>query len=195
MCSLVPLQYKVVQGSTGWYKAVQNGTRTVQGGTRQYKIGVEQYIQVHTGTYCDDVQKYRKVHTGTYWNVLILFAQPGYACLLDSLLQFCLGGSAVFETNASTSTLHSTLGLLLALGGGLFSYSGCGRRRCRFFRGVPRRAGQGTVAVAAQVLFLLLRRRRRRWMMMMMTPRQEQAWTRTSWATSWALDDLQRRPS
>ena len=54
---------------------------------------MEQYIPVHTGTNCD---------------VLRCTDQPGYACLMDSLLQFCQAGSAVFETNASSSTFQSS---------------------------------------------------------------------------------------
>ena len=79
----------VVQEGTKRYKTVQE---MVYGGTGRYKNGSEQYLQVHTGT---------------FWDVLIITAQPGYAFLLDSLLQFCPAGSAVFETNVSSSMFQS----------------------------------------------------------------------------------------
>ena len=64
--------------------------------------------------------RYILVRTGvtlrsTYRYVLLcsdLFAEPGFAFLLDSLLQCCPAGSSVFEINASTSTImiYLTLG-------------------------------------------------------------------------------------
>ena len=111
-------RYKTVQER---YKKVQRGTRTEQEGTRLYKICLERYILVHTGT---------------YWYKLRCSDQPGYACLLDSLLQFFPAGSAVFETNASTSTFQSSLDTSAPLGApgsgrlcaGAFA---CARRRMR----------------------------------------------------------------
>jgi hypothetical protein len=57
-----------------WYKAVQSGTKAVQleGGTKRYQNGSEQYRQVHTGTYWLDVKQCVLVHTGTCHDCFVL---------------------------------------------------------------------------------------------------------------------------
>ena len=79
----VPVCAALVQGSTRRYKEVPSGTKEVQGSTDRYVL------------LCSD-----------------LFAEPGFAFLLDSLLQCCPAGSSVFKINASTSTImiYLTLG-------------------------------------------------------------------------------------
>ncbi len=81
MYHLVPRQYTVIQGGTRQYKVVEGCKVMLYGGTRRYKICSEQYIQVHTGNYWDDVEQYIQVHSCTCRDVLILFAEPGYAFL------------------------------------------------------------------------------------------------------------------
>jgi hypothetical protein len=138
----VLLWYKAVQGGTRRYQAVPRRYKEVPSGTKTVVNSTDRYILVRTGVTLRSTDRYVLLCSD-------LFAAPGFAFLLDSLLQCCPAGSSVFEINASTSTImiYLTLGPVCPSALGSFAPFALGerlrRRALAGSRGGFRRGGRG----------------------------------------------------